>query len=558
MLSHVAYITRDTAATADFYTRILGMELVNAVLDDAIPSTGEPVPYFHSFFRMADGSTIAFFEAPELPPAGRPPHAAYDTFQHLAMQVDTHRRGRPVARWLGRERRRGARARRPQDHLQHLLPRPERAATRDHHAARRRRGTTTPRPRGRASTTGRRSRHGPRRRGDDMVAVLNELTRRAQSPATRRRGSHGDPEARSASTTTSSSRRTSGSAGCPAKYRDRGPKVVRRGIREIDYVGTASYVEHFDDESPTKVDCWIYEDLVYTHKRMVAAVGLPQRGDDPHADHLRRHAPGLLRPEGAPRRHGRELGRGVDVLPDPSPVLRPDVPRGQRQGPRPRLRQGVQRLDGRGVVRRLRWPADPARDHPALGRRARRRRGAAQRRHAACGRCASASCPYHLGLPTIHSGYWEPFFAACAETGTVVAMHIGSSSKMPAASPDAPPSVSATLGVRQRDVVAGRLPDVRAARPHSRPQADLRREPDRLDPVRAAARRPGVGGQPGVGADQAHPRAAVDLLLRQRLRLRHQRPARARSRSTRSASTTSRARPTTRTPTRAGPTPRRS
>lgn len=89
MLSHVAYITRDTAATADFYTRIMGMELVNAVLDDAIPSTGEPIPYFHSFFRMGDGSTIAFFEAPELPPLLPPPHGAYDTFQHIALQVDS-------------------------------------------------------------------------------------------------------------------------------------------------------------------------------------------------------------------------------------------------------------------------------------------------------------------------------------------------------------------------------------------------------------------------------------------------------------------------------------
>jgi catechol 2,3-dioxygenase-like lactoylglutathione lyase family enzyme len=87
MLSHVAYITRDTVATTDFYSRILGMELVNAVLDDAIPSTGEPIPYFHSFFRMADGSTVAFFEAPELPPLEAPPHPAYKTFQHLAMQV---------------------------------------------------------------------------------------------------------------------------------------------------------------------------------------------------------------------------------------------------------------------------------------------------------------------------------------------------------------------------------------------------------------------------------------------------------------------------------------
>ena len=89
MLSHVAYVTHDTEATTDFYTRLLGMELVNAVMDDSIPSTGEPVAYFHSFFRMADGSTVAFFEAPELPPLAPPPHAAYDTFQHLALQVDS-------------------------------------------------------------------------------------------------------------------------------------------------------------------------------------------------------------------------------------------------------------------------------------------------------------------------------------------------------------------------------------------------------------------------------------------------------------------------------------
>jgi catechol 2,3-dioxygenase-like lactoylglutathione lyase family enzyme len=101
MLSHVAMITRDTAATADFYTRIMGMELVNAVLDDAIPSTGEPIPYFHSFFRMADGSTIAFFEAPELPPLAPPPHPAYDTFQHLALQVGSTAEVDRWHRWLG-------------------------------------------------------------------------------------------------------------------------------------------------------------------------------------------------------------------------------------------------------------------------------------------------------------------------------------------------------------------------------------------------------------------------------------------------------------------------
>src|SRR3977135_3983205 len=78
----------------------------------------------------------------------------------------------------------------------------------------------------------------------------------------------------------SSSRPTCGRTGCPpptaTAHPARGPRIVRRGIRDIDYVGTASYVEHFDDDSPTKVDCWLYEDLVYTHKRMVAAAGYPK------------------------------------------------------------------------------------------------------------------------------------------------------------------------------------------------------------------------------------------------------------------------------------------
>ena len=55
--------------------------------------------------------------------------------------------------------------------------------------------------------------------------------------------------------------------------------------------------------------------------------------------------------------------------------------------------------------------------------------------------------PYPLGLPSIHDkdGFWEPFFAACEETDTVICMHIGSSSKMPSTSPDAPFSVSSTI-----------------------------------------------------------------------------------------------------------------
>jgi predicted TIM-barrel fold metal-dependent hydrolase len=55
--------------------------------------------------------------------------------------------------------------------------------------------------------------------------------------------------------------------------------------------------------------------------------------------------------------------------------------------------------------------------------------------------------PAQLGLPSVHDrdGYWEPLFAACAETETVVNMHIGSSSVIPTTAPDAPQAVSSTL-----------------------------------------------------------------------------------------------------------------
>jgi len=89
MLSHLAYVTHDAEATVAFYTTVLGLDFVLAVIDDTVPSTGEPFPYFHIFFRLGDGSTIAFFEAPGLPPRPAVTHPAYDVFDHLALQVDT-------------------------------------------------------------------------------------------------------------------------------------------------------------------------------------------------------------------------------------------------------------------------------------------------------------------------------------------------------------------------------------------------------------------------------------------------------------------------------------
>lgn len=96
MLNHAAWVTHDVETTADFYTRIMGMELASTVFDDSVPSTGDEFPYFHIFFRMQDGSTIAFFEAPGLPPRAAISHAAYGVFDHIALEATDRQE---VMRW---------------------------------------------------------------------------------------------------------------------------------------------------------------------------------------------------------------------------------------------------------------------------------------------------------------------------------------------------------------------------------------------------------------------------------------------------------------------------
>jgi predicted TIM-barrel fold metal-dependent hydrolase len=56
-----------------------------------------------------------------------------------------------------------------------------------------------------------------------------------------------------------------------------------------------------------------------------------------------------------------------------------------------------------------------------------------------------AEHPAQLKLPSLHSGYWDPFLAACEETDTVVCLHTGSSQWAPITSPDAPFEAITTL-----------------------------------------------------------------------------------------------------------------
>ncbi|CAB4960725.1 unannotated protein [freshwater metagenome] len=69
------------------------------------------------------------------------------------------------------------------------------------------------------------------------------------------------------------------------------------------------------------------------------------------------------------------------------------------------------------------------------------------RRCAAKGSFAVAFCenPAKLRLPSIFTDHWDPFFAACEDTDTVVNMHIGSSSTFPLTSLDAPRAVTLAL-----------------------------------------------------------------------------------------------------------------
>ena len=86
-LHHVAYRCRDARETVDFYTEILELDYTAAAAENTVPSTGEHSPYMHIFFRMADGSYVAFFELPEAPEMGRDENTP-NWVQHLALTVE--------------------------------------------------------------------------------------------------------------------------------------------------------------------------------------------------------------------------------------------------------------------------------------------------------------------------------------------------------------------------------------------------------------------------------------------------------------------------------------
>jgi catechol 2,3-dioxygenase-like lactoylglutathione lyase family enzyme len=66
-IDHLAFVTDDLPATMDFYTRVLGMQLVHVRRVPYERDRGQP-PYEnlrHYFFNMGGDSLLAFFEYPK-------------------------------------------------------------------------------------------------------------------------------------------------------------------------------------------------------------------------------------------------------------------------------------------------------------------------------------------------------------------------------------------------------------------------------------------------------------------------------------------------------------
>lgn len=89
-MHHFAWRCRDAEETRHFYEDILGLPLTHVIKKDTVPSTGEHCPYVHIFFRMADGSHMAFFDLGD-DTAAEPSPNTPAWVNHIALRVDSDR-----------------------------------------------------------------------------------------------------------------------------------------------------------------------------------------------------------------------------------------------------------------------------------------------------------------------------------------------------------------------------------------------------------------------------------------------------------------------------------
>jgi predicted TIM-barrel fold metal-dependent hydrolase len=229
----------------------------------------------------------------------------------------------------------------------------------------------------------------------------------------------------------------------PAALRERGPRVERRGIARTTFHGGSDYRFEFADDAPP-ADMWIYEDLVVPLRRNTTAVGHPRESLSMNTVTYDEIRPGCF--DVGPRLEDMDLN-WVEAS-----LCFPTFPRfcGQTflEAKDKDLALAcvrayndwmVQEWCGESGGRLIPLTIVPLWDVDLAV--AEIERNAARGVRAVC----FSELPTRLDLPSVHTGYWDPFLAACADTGTVVNLHIGSSSSVATASPDAPPAVQVTL-----------------------------------------------------------------------------------------------------------------
>jgi catechol 2,3-dioxygenase-like lactoylglutathione lyase family enzyme len=83
-LHHNAYRCRDSEETRKFYEDFLGLPLAKSLEIDETKS-GRKTQALHTFYRLDDGSFLAFFEVPEQAFEFKTQH---DYDMHIALEVD--------------------------------------------------------------------------------------------------------------------------------------------------------------------------------------------------------------------------------------------------------------------------------------------------------------------------------------------------------------------------------------------------------------------------------------------------------------------------------------
>jgi len=240
----------------------------------------------------------------------------------------------------------------------------------------------------------------------------------------------------------------------PQKFRDAGPRVIRERFGQFALKTGARYTTPLDPEGDWG-DAWVYEDeIIYVHKRHVAIpLDATPGGDLAAFDRSKMTMTALTYDEMRPGCYDRDarVKEFAENWVDGSLPF-PTFPRfcGQTfyEGKDKELGLACVRAYNDWMVEEWCEPSGgvniplciiPLWDVELAA--AEIRRNAARGVRAVC----FSEIPSHLGLPSIHTGYWDPMFATCEETGTVVCMHVGSSSTDPAGSPDAPGAARATI-----------------------------------------------------------------------------------------------------------------